>query len=173
MPARGKAAFVISSLLSSASSFPVEGESIFKSHCLFVHMAPVSGLTLLRLHFSHFASLHTFDWASFVLWLVRQKDRRIIFPHLLFNHCLLLLFLFLLSLWLSLFDSLTKSVALPTPLSCLCFDSHILIAYYPISGINEIFIHVKIYQDLKRLERSTETEKKSHFGLLGTTVSTF
>lgn len=98
MPARGKAAFVISSLLFSASSFPVEGESIFKSHYLFVHMAPVSGLTLLRLHFSHFAPLHTSDWASFVLWLVRQKDRRISFPHLLFNHCLLLLFLFLLSL---------------------------------------------------------------------------
>lgn len=83
-----------------------------------------------HVHFSHFAVLHTFDWAAFVLTPL-VEDGQITFPHLLFYHCLLLLFLLLLSLWLSLFDPLTKSIALPIPLSRLRVDSHILIAYYP------------------------------------------
>lgn len=84
----------------------------------------------LPAHFSHFAVPHTFDWAAFVL-PPPGEDSQITFPHLLFNHCLLLLFLFLLSHWLSLFDPLTMSIALPIPRSRLRVDSHILIAYYP------------------------------------------
>lgn len=90
---------------------------------------PLPLVWLGHVHFSHFAFLHTFDWAAFVF--TPRVDGQITFPHLLFYHCLLLLFLFLLSLWLSLFDPLTKSIALPIPLSRLRVDSHILIAYYP------------------------------------------
>lgn len=99
----------------------------------------------------------TFDWFLF-RFLV--KDRKITLFHSLFNHCLLLFFLFPLFLWLSLYDPSTQSIALAIPLPFLCFDSHILIAHFPISGINEIFIHTRIYWDLGRTERGTWRRKE-------------
>lgn len=119
-------------------------KSIFKSRSLSpcVCMALVSDLTPSLLHFSHFTLPHTFDWPLFQFLV---KGRQINLPLSIFNHCLLLFSLFFLSPRLSLSDPLTQSIALALPLPFLCFDSHILIAHFSISGINEIFIHTQIH----------------------------
>lgn len=119
-------------LLVSLKAYFVIHFSPYSPYCI---LFPVQGF---RSHFlTPFCPHGSCLWLdSFALMPSTQRKANHIASFTLY-HRLLMLFLFLLSLWLSLSDTLTESIMPPAPLFCLCFGSHILIAHFFISEINE------------------------------------